>query len=90
MKIHFEDIAGPIALATVLTIASCCITTGLKTENKIRTLTDYIEETDNVMNVYIDGVDEGTMTIAPDDITNKYTISDINTDSDTLYLKTKP
>ena len=51
-------------------------------------LETYLDDTDDKMIMYVDGVDKGEQSIDAESLVNSYTIDRIDRDSDTLYLNT--
>lgn len=90
MSNSFEKAVAVIAPIAVVLLICMCSSTINKTRVNGETLTTYVAENDTTMDVYINGINKGEMEIAPDDIKDKYIISDIDTEADTLYLKTLP
>lgn len=51
-------------------------------------LETYLDDTDDKMIMYVDGVDKGEQSIDAESLSNSYTIDHIDKDSDTIYLNT--
>ena len=71
----------------MLSVAGIVLTIRENNENqKKQELTDYIEQTDDIATIYINGIRYSKQSIDVDTILNHYTLDHIDAETDAVYL----